>query len=507
MTMSHVRAEFNDVVGVDCAELPASLRNLNISGLALDSRQVSSGDVFIARQGDRDHGLAFAQQAQNNGAVAIISDCEPSTEPALPTWVCGDVTARLPEWLQRMYPCAQTLPNVAVTGTNGKSSTTHYMAQLLSHLTHKPVGLLGTVGNGLLSQLQTSLNTTVDIASVYRYLQTMSDQGALACALEVSSHGMVQQRVAGLAFDVVVFTNLTQDHLDYHASMDEYFAAKQSLFMQNAQATALINIDDEYGVRLYEQLNADAARTVISYGCAPSADIRYDNIKTTTSGLQAHVRSPWGDGMLSIPLLGEFNIANTVAALGACMVLSQNQTMTESITFADALHTCAHLHAVDGRMTVYKKPCAPTVVIDFAHTPAALNGVLGALKPSAKQLITVFGCGGERDKSKRPLMAQAVNQHSDIVWLTDDNPRSENPDHIWQDVLSCKGTDHFCCEHDRAVAIQNALSQSSEGDIVLLAGKGHEQYQHIGDHKLPYSDESVVLAQGYQRLTGGAHAA
>lgn len=507
MTVSNVRAVFNDVVGVDRAELPTHLHHLTISGLALDGRQVVPGDVFIAKQGDKDHGLAFAKQAQKNGAVAIISDCEPSDAPALPTWVCEDLAARLPTWLQRMYPRSQALPKVAVTGTNGKSSTTHYIAQLLSHLTHKPVGLLGTVGNGLLSQLQESLNTTVDITCVYRYLQNMSDQDAMACALEVSSHGMVQNRVAGLAFDVAIFTNLTQDHLDYHATMDEYFAAKKSLFMQNTQATALINIDDKYGVQLYEQLKRDAARTVISYGCAPAADIHYGKVETSTDGLQAHVSTPWGEGVLNIPLLGEFNIANAVAALSACVVLSQKQVINQTITLADALHTCTHLHAVDGRMTVYKKPCAPTVVIDFAHTPAALNGVLSALKPSAKQLITVFGCGGERDKSKRPLMAQVVNEHSDFVWLTDDNPRSENPDHIWQDILSCADTEDFCCEHDRAAAIRNAISQSCEGDIVLLAGKGHEQYQHIGDHKLPYSDESVVLAQGYQRLMGGAHVA
>ena len=465
--------------------------------IVTDSRDVQQGDLFIARRGLSGHGEQHIQAAVAQGAVAVFAEahgsfrCESSPfYPMVPVFSVPQISVQLHSWLYRRYN-PSVLSLIAVTGTNGKSSVTQYVAQLAEHC-GIPCGILGTLGNGRWGALQPTRNTTPDLSVILRELEHLQQQQVNLAALEVSSHGLTQQRVSGLNFVVAVLTNLTQDHLDYHGSMENYYAAKRLLFTQHNPQIALINIDDEYGRRL--AADPEVRAHVMTYGREAGADIRYQLLALDVNGMHAEIHSPWGSAQLILPLIGEFNLANACAAIA---VLA-----SQGMNFSELCHAAGKLQAVAGRMELYVKENAPLAVVDFAHTPDALRNVLQTLRPWQRPLTTVFGCGGERDRTKRPLMCAVAAELSDQVWLTDDNPRSENPEQIFRDALADRDDIHT--EHERSAAITAALATTAADGIVLIAGKGHEDYQEIMGVKHPYRDAGVLEQSGYRKL-GGSH--
>lgn len=474
--------------------------------LHTDSRDVTSGDLFIARSGLTEDGRQHITAAVAAGAIAVLAEGEAGFEcvfgngnVSVPVFSIPDLKKHLNGIFNRRYPYAEMMNLIAVTGTNGKSSVTQYIAQLATAVGQQS-GVLGTLGNGVWPQLHDTRNTTPDLSVVLRILEEIKQAGANITALEVSSHGLHQGRVSGLSFKTAVLTNISQDHLDYHGDMNEYFAAKRALFVDYPLQNALINIDDEYGYALAqdEALKTTVSGTLLTYGKHADADIRYQNVHYENGLLSADISTPWGNDRLSLPLIGEFNLANALAAIAALVL--------EGISFSSLLTAVRQLYPVAGRMELYLRPVTANdgkqlgtqqAVIDFAHTPDALENVLSAL--SGKDISLVFGCGGDRDRAKRPLMALAAHQYAKTVFLTDDNPRFEDNEQIFNDVLNIDGSDRFICQHDRRAAIRQAIeeAQAADNPVVLIAGKGHERYQEIAGIKHPYSDEDVLLELGF----------
>lgn len=456
-----------------------------VKHLLVDSRDVAAGDVFIARQGSSGHGQDYVQAAIKQGAVAVIVEQGAAFQciDGVPVFGIGHLQA-LPEWLQRRYPEVQQVDLIGVTGTNGKSSVSHYIAQL-STLLHKPCAVLGTLGNGVWPDLVASRNTTADLSVIMRGLAELSHSASLA-AMEVSSHGLDQGRVAGLSFDVAIMTNLTQDHLDYHGDMQSYFQAKQRLFTDYAVNTAVICVDDDYGRRLAD--SPLAANKVVTVGRS-GADVCFE-ILPRDSGMAAMVRSPWGDAELWLPLAGDFNVSNALLAMVALA--------SRGYDWRQLVHAARQLQPVSGRMERYRDAAGREAIIDFAHTPEALVTVLNASRGQFKRLLLVFGCGGDRDRSKRAPMARAAATGADQVWLTDDNPRFEDPQQIFADVLQEPAAQPFIQQHDRRAAITAAIAELEQGDGVIIAGKGHEPYQDICGEKRPYSDAEVLAELGFK---------
>ncbi len=488
------------------------------SHISIDSRTIEKGDLFIALPGVREHGEQYITTAIEKGAVAVLAAgdmsfrCEQSSHFAsVPVFYANEVSRCFPQWIQSRY-AVNSMQLIAVTGTNGKSSVTQYIAQLAQHYgedsadssaeySAEPCAVFGTLGNGLWPELKATKNTTSDLVTLTKDLYELKRAGVNLAALEVSSHGLVQQRVAGFSFKTAVMTNLSQDHLDYHGNMEDYFAAKKQLFTDYSLQNALINIDDEYG----QSLAADSAvqGKVITYGKHSDAQVRCTLLAFDKSGMHAELKTPWGVAQLVLPLMGEFNLVNVTAAIAVLAL--------QGMDFNQLCKAAQKLRPVNGRMEVYTKDQAPLVVVDFAHTPEALRNVLSALKPWQREITTVFGCGGDRDRSKRPLMLAVAKELSDQVWLTDDNPRYEDPTQIFNDTLRGVGVDassdivaaSIKTEHNRTTAIAQALAATKENNIVLIAGKGHETYQDIKGQKIPYNDGQFLIEQGYQCLGGG----
>jgi len=464
--------------------------------LVVDSRDIRPGNVFIARQGHVAHGEQHIKDAVERGAVAVLAEGEQGFRcewneagDSVPVFIQPEVAEKTAQWLHRRYP-TQTMQLIAVTGTNGKSSVTQYIAQLAKNC-GKECGVLGTLGNGRWPELKPTRNTTPDLSVILQNLSALQNENVTLAALEVSSHGLSQKRVAGLPFDVAVLTNITQDHLDYHGTMDAYYEAKRLLFTDYAPAHAIINIDDEYGRRL--AADAEIQSDVITFGHSEEADIHYRVTATTEQGMEAAVVTPWGRAEFSLPLIGEFNLANTVAAIAALAV--------RGFDFNGLIKAASLLRPVAGRMELYIQQQKPLVVVDFAHTPDALKNVLQALKPWNREITCVFGCGGDRDRSKRPLMAKVATEYADVVWLSDDNPRTESPQQIFTDALADVDTAKINQQHNRRMAIRDAVSSTDINGIVLIAGKGHENYQDINGVKYPYSDADVLAELGYVPAT------
>ena len=469
-----------------------------LNHIICDSRLVQQGDLFIAKEGVNGHGRQYIDVAIERGAIAVFAEDEMSFEcksskfyEQVPVFYWPEVKTYFRTWLERRYDI-NGMQLFAVTGTNGKSSVSQYIAQLAS-LCGKPCGVLGTLGNGVWPVLIPTANTTADLPIIMRDLADFKQQNVSHAALEVSSHGLAQKRVAGLKFAAAIMTNLSQDHLDFHGTMENYFAAKRMLFTSYDIHTAIINIDDEYGYRLYQDEAIKAPK--LSYGRAEKADIHYQLLAFDQHGVHAEIKSPWGVAQLVLPLIGEFNLANVSAAIAALA--------SQGWDFKELCQQAKFLQPVAGRMELYQKANAPLAVIDFAHTPDALRNVLGALKPWQRPLTTVYGCGGDRDRAKRPLMTQAVAEFSDLIWLTDDNPRTENPEQIFQDAQVAGIA--LNTQHDRGAAITEAIAATAASGIVLIAGKGHEPYQDIKGVKHPYNDVDVLKKLGYQAV-GRQHA-
>lgn len=479
-----------DLLAGFATEAPA----LSISGLALDNRQIQAGMAFVALQGTRQHGLAYAQAAVDAGAVVVLY--EPVADLAIPELtvplvVVPDLPKVLGLIAQRFYAVtADDLYVIGITGTDGKTSITHFIAEALDAL-NEPAAVLGTLGVGKPGALQKGTHTTPDAIQVQKQFNDLKQQGFKTVAMEVSSHALDQGRVNGVQFDVAVLTNLTRDHLDYHGTVEAYADAKRKLFHWPALQHAVLNLDDAFGRDLAEELVGTAV-TVWGYGAGDVADYPANSVIATsaqfnTQGIQATVVTPLGAGELKAPVLGRFNLHNLLAALSTLLA--------KGIALEAALAALKHVQTVPGRMQrvqVQGKAEDVLVVVDFAHTPTALQQALRAAKAhTTGRLICVFGCGGDRDAGKRPLMAKIAEQEANQVIVTDDNPRTENPQTIFSDIhAGFVQADQVVFEHDRAAAIRLAIQQAKQGDTVVIAGKGHETVQILADRSIPFDDRT-----------------
>ncbi len=462
----------------------AEAPRVSVRGLALDSRVIRAGEVFVALRGGSRHGLDFARAAVERGAVAIVSD-EPSADPGalgVPLVVVPGLRARLGLIANRFHGWpSRRLAVIGVTGTNGKTSTVQLLAQAL-HRAGRVTGTIGTLGAGLHGRLESGERTTPDVLAVHGLLADMAAAGASHVAMEVSSHALDQGRVDGVAFRVAVFTNLTHDHLDYHGSMEAYFAAKARLFRDFELGAAIIDVDGDWGRRLAGGPLA-TARVIRTSGAGDvMADWRAEAVTTSPSGLGFDLTTPRGKRRIESRLLGRFNVSNLLG-VAACL----GELGWEPDAIADAL---AALEPIPGRMNRVGSGDGPLVVVDYAHTPDALEKALESLRAHTPgRLVCVFGCGGERDAAKRPSMGAIAERLADRVVLTDDNPRGEDGDAIVAAILA--GMRHPALvrvERERRAAIAAAIADARPGDTVLVAGKGHEAYQERGGARIPFDD-------------------
>lgn len=458
-----------------------------VAGLSYDSRTTRAGDLFFALPGSRSSGADFARQAESRGAVAVVAE---TPLPGLGIPVVTVASAR-----ERLALAASTyhgnpsssLAVAGVTGTNGKT-TTAWIIRHLCDAAGRACGLVGTVEYILPGRTEPASRTTPESADLQGMLAEMRDGGFRAAAIEVSSHGLIQHRTTGVEFDAAVFTNLTQDHLDYHGTMDAYFEAKALLFERLSGQTgkkgrAVINSDDRFGRRLMDWIPSSIP--VITYGqgsnCAFRASAIQSNHEGTTFRLDAKGRSY----LVRTPLIGIYNVMNTVAALGAVSAMG--------IELRRAVAAAASTPQVPGRLERVPGRRSFQCYVDYAHTPDAVSGVLKTLRQIAKRrIIMVFGCGGDRDRAKRPLMAAAAEELSDIAILTNDNPRGEDPASILREAASGFRSTTPEIISDREEAIRRAVDLAGSGDIVLIAGKGHEKYQEIGGLRHPFDDVRVA---------------
>ncbi|MEW6589823.1 MAG: UDP-N-acetylmuramoyl-L-alanyl-D-glutamate--2,6-diaminopimelate ligase [Pseudomonadota bacterium] len=463
---------------------------VRVQALSSDSRRAGPGTVFAAYPGETRDGRDFIPQAVAQRADGVLWEADHyQWDPAL-----GVPNAGVPQLKERIGEIAahvygepsHALRMVGVTGTNGKTSVALWTAQAFGALGHK-TAVIGTVGNGFPAvgdkpdALTPARNTTPDAIELQQRLADYRAQGAVGCAMEVSSHGLVQGRVNGTRFDVAVLTNLSRDHLDYHGDMDSYAAAKARLFDWPGLQWVVLNTDDDFGRRLEA---APRPARVAGYGFQRGAVVG-ESLRLSQTGLHLSVRTDWGQAALDAPLLGRFNAANLLAVLTTLLV--------SGVALDDACRSLARITPPAGRMQTLGGGAQPLVVVDYAHTPDALEKVLATLREIVEggRLICVFGCGGNRDKGKRPLMGAAASRAADVVWITSDNPRNEDPRHIIDDILAgCDGAPHV--EADRARAIFEAIGEARRGDVVLIAGKGHEDYQEIAGERLPFADIDVA---------------
>jgi UDP-N-acetylmuramoyl-L-alanyl-D-glutamate--2,6-diaminopimelate ligase len=463
---------------------------LPITGLSLDSRAIAPGEAFIAVRGQHGHGIEHAAGAVARGAAAVVFEA-PAEAPDLPVPVIAvaGLRAKLGRLAAHWFDApSQALRVVGVTGTNGKTSTVQLIAQALGVLGTR-AATIGTLGAGLYGQASEGERTTPDVISVQRHLAAFRAAGASHVAMEVSSHALDQGRVDAVRFELAVFTNLTRDHLDYHGTMDDYFAAKAKLFARDGLATAVLNIDDPWG----RQLLARGTRAARTLSCSAagdaSADLRASALAANAAGIAFDLDTPWGSTRIESPLLGRFNVDNLVAVAACLGALGHG--------IADIARALGALTPVNGRMNRLGGDArAPLVVIDYAHTPDALEQALGSLRAhTSGRVICVFGCGGERDTGKRPQMAAIAERLADALFVTDDNPRGEDGDAIVAHILGgLRQPERAIVERDRAQAIARAVAQAMPGDTVLVAGKGHEAYQEAAGVKRPFDDLAIARA-------------
>lgn len=471
---------------------------LPIEGMATDSRFVKKGDVFLAYPGESSDGRQYIAEAVDKGAAAILYDPEGLTDLTFEKTIPFIEFPRLREHVGAMaahwfgFPTAH-LDMIGITGTNGKTSCSHYLAQCLSAL-GKRTAVLGTLGTGFLGELVSSTLTTPCALDLQKLSADLLSKGAHAIAMEVSSHALAQGRVNSVYFKTAIFTNLTHDHLDYHRNMEAYGSAKTRLFYWPSLRNAIINIDDPFGMQLFKELKQQSGIEVMAYTISANADVDDDHlvraevIKEDREGISAMVYTPWGTGELSAHLLGRFNLSNVLAVLAAV-------GMNVKVDLSELLRAISGLKAVPGRMQCFGGEDKPLVVVDYSHTPDSLKKALETLRAyHPHRLFCVFGCGGDRDPVKRPIMGQVAAEYSDVVVVTNDNPRNEDPEKIVVDIMKGISSGRAVeVEYDRREAIIKAVASAKVGDIVLVAGKGHEDYQIVGKERLHFSDAEVVL--------------
>jgi UDP-N-acetylmuramoyl-L-alanyl-D-glutamate--2,6-diaminopimelate ligase len=476
-----------------------------VTGIVHDSRAVGPGAVFVAVRGQRADGAAFALQAAARGALAIVAETPPPEGVSLLWLRTADARLALAELSSIFYEApSERLTLVGVTGTNGKTTVTYLLAAVFD-AAGRPCGRIGTVtvrvGPRPTDERDAS-HTTPEAPEIQRLLAEMLGRGCQACAMEVSSHALALHRVANLHFAAGIFTNLTRDHLDFHGDMQQYFQAKRRLFdMLPAGAPAILNADDPRGQELSRSLPR-----VVTYGIDRPADVRATSVQSSLDGLRFSVETPRGSLTIRSPLVGRPNVYNILAVVAAAGALGVAAGAIEQ--------GIANLDRVPGRFQLVSGASDDVrVVIDYAHTDDALKNLLETARPLAQgRMITVFGCGGDRDRTKRPLMGAVAARLSDLVILTSDNPRSEDPERIIEEIkrgivpppdpAAPRRPVTPCVTYlDRRVAIEQAIRGAHPGDLVLIAGKGHEQYQVIGDRTLPFDDVEIARAALEQRRT------
>lgn len=473
-----------------------------IKSITTDSRQVQVGSLFLAYSGDVSDGRDYIPDAIKNGASAIIWDTENfewNAEWDIENVGIKHLRQQSGAIASQFYKApSEKMWMIGVTGTNGKTSITQWLSQCFNNLNHK-TAVIGTLGNGLPNQLSETSNTTPDAVLLQRLLADYAQQGVQNVAMEVSSHGLHQGRVQAINFDVAVLSNLTRDHLDYHITFEAYAAAKRSLFEYSDLKCAVLNADDDFGQVLTHDLNA-ADKTVLTYGIE-QGDVRAENLRFGTTNFSFDAVTPYGNAAVQVNLVGKFNVYNVLAVL-ATLLVSQ-------VSLADAIAVIAQIESAKGRMQMLGGGNLPLVVVDYAHTPDALEKVLDTLKQQASsKIICVFGCGGNRDKGKRPEMGKVATRLADAVVVTSDNPRDEAPDGIIEDILKDMHGNgmqrNYMVEPDRAKAISVGILSAKPNDIVLIAGKGHEEYQEVKGKKHYFSD--IEQAKDVLKIYAGAAA-
>ena len=461
-------------------------RNTEITSLAYDSRRVDKGCVFFAVHGEKTDGHLFIDEAIRRGAVAIVSEREAPSGLAAQWIRVGKIRRALSEAARRFYDDPDLkLRLIGITGTNGKT-TTAYLLNSIFEAAGTQTGMFGTIEYRLGTRTVSASNTTPESLDLVTYFHELAAHGAPVAILEVSSHALAQERVWGLHFSVAVFTNLTRDHLDYHHDFEQYFAAKQRLFEglgTSPPELAVINLDDSWSRRLLALPNPRR----ITYGLESKADVSVRRHSHSRSMLSATFATPQGELEIESPLLGRANLLNMLAATATAVGLEIPAEHIQS--------GLRRLTAVPGRFEKIDEGQPFLVIVDYAHTDDALQNVLEAARElTGNRLMVVFGCGGERDRTKRPVMGEIAGRLSDLAVLTSDNPRSEDPILIMNDVLvGLQRTGRrYIAEVDREVAVRKALAEAREGDVVILAGKGHETYQVLKDKTVPFDDRKVA---------------
>ena len=498
---------------------PSSLSDAMISGVEYDSRHVQPGSVFVAMRGGTTDGNHFIEAAFGQGAAAVVTDSSESFEslnqlhPSLPHLFVNDGRTALAQISAAFFQHPERhIKSTGVTGTNGKTTTAFLIESILNQFAvgHAPRStiLVGTIEYHVAGEVRPSLHTTPESRDLFELMSEGTHRGATELVMEVSSHALAQGRVAGVPFDVAVFTNLTRDHLDFHGSMEQYFEAKKLLFSGTrypAPRVAVINANDAHAPQLLRAA-VHARSEIVTYGLDVTADWRAERIKLTPAGAEFHLTSPYGAAEVQSGLAGEVNVSNLLAALAA--------THARGVQWEALVAIIPALRPVPGRFQSVHAGQPFTVIVDYAHTDDALRNLTAlarqlvtgnAIHSASGRVITLFGCGGDRDRTKRPKMGIAAGEGSDLVVVTSDNPRSEDPAAIIEEILPgvTETGVPYIVEPDRARAISLALAEAHAGDVVLLAGKGHEKVQILRQHASFFDDAQVAISALHALGYGG----
>ncbi|WP_309897408.1 UDP-N-acetylmuramoyl-L-alanyl-D-glutamate--2,6-diaminopimelate ligase [Archangium sp.] len=492
------------LAGCGAEQTSGGRTSVDVTGVSQDSRKVKPGDLFVAVPGAKEDGAQFVGEAVSRGAVAVVS--EKTVASQVPFFKVSNARKALALIAANFYGRpAEKLTLLAVTGTNGKTTTT-YLLEAMATAAYSSTGVIGTLGYKVGGQFHSTAHTTPDALELHRILKEMVDAGVETVVMEVSSHALLQERVHGITFKAAAFTNLTRDHLDYHKDMEEYFQAKRKLFVENlAQSgVAVVNGDDTFATRIYNELRGQK-RMAWKFSRQGNGEISSStDVSYSLQGIKGVLKTPAGDIPVKSRLLGPHNLENILAAAG--LALGAGFARRKDVQLG-----IERMAGVPGRMERVENhgPAgAPAVLVDYAHTDDALKRALEAARGMAKgRVIVVFGCGGERDAGKRPLMGTAAAEGADLAVLTSDNPRNENPEDIISQVTpgmekggvrrisagkAKSGEKGYLVEADRKAAIETAISLAKEDDVVLIAGKGHETYQIVGTEKRPFDDREVA---------------
>jgi UDP-N-acetylmuramoyl-L-alanyl-D-glutamate--2,6-diaminopimelate ligase len=495
---------------IDASSL-SPVADVAVDGIAQDSRNLGENYLFIAIPGTASHGLDFVEQAAASGASVVLwdgadSDLVKKVDALSDKITCVQVAGlqqKTSEIAARFFNHpSRDLNMIGVTGTDGKTSVSHYIAQCLdSRLS--PCGVLGTLGNGLIHDLKPTGLTTASAVDVQHSLANLVAAGAGAAVMEVSSHGLDQGRVSSVHFDTAVFTNLSQDHLDYHGTMESYSEAKSKLFETKGLKSAVINLDDDFGRIIAEKYRAQ----LTVYGYSTTADtgvlescadfiVYAKSMKATKRGFEINVATPKGNGYFELELMGSFNVSNALAVLATLLL--------NNVAFDESIRRLQAITPVAGRMELIVADNKPAVIVDYAHTPQGIAAACNAVKQHfGAGLWCVFGCGGDRDREKRPLMAQAVERYADHIVVTSDNPRHEDPQLIIEQIVNGLAEPDAAVTYvDRRQAIAHAVAHATPDDVILIAGKGHESCQIVGDKYIVFDDRDVARALLDARGTG-----